>query len=107
MPEKCSQLFSPFARGDPYIIVRRFIIQTDQPSLWYLLEQRILTPEQQKWMDKLVGYDYEITYKRGKTNSVADAFSRVQGSPTLDAISIPQSSLLDDIKAPNGTDPYL
>lgn len=42
----------------PYILWRRFTIQTDQQSLRYLLEQRILKPEQQKWMGKLVGYDY-------------------------------------------------
>lgn len=91
----------------PYIIGRRFVIQTDQRSLRYLLEQRILTPEQQKWMGKLVGYDYEITYKPGNINSVADALSRVQGSPTLDAIFVPQSTIWDEIKALNGSDPYL
>lgn len=32
----------------PYILWRRFTIQTDQRSLRYMLEQRILTPEQQK-----------------------------------------------------------
>lgn len=32
----------------PYLLDRRFTIQTDQKSLCYLLEQRILTPEQQK-----------------------------------------------------------
>lgn len=84
----------------PYIIGRRFIIQTDQRSLRYLLEQ-------QKWMGKLAGYDYEIVYKPGNTNLVADALSRVHGSPTLDAIFVPQSSLWEDIKVLIQTDPYL
>lgn len=91
----------------PYIIGRRFIIQTDQRSLRYLLEQRILTPEQQKWMAKLVGYDYEITFKPGKSNGAADALSRVHGSPTLDAIFIPQSSIWNDLRGMTKTDPYL
>lgn len=91
----------------PYIIGRRFIIQTDQRSLRYLLEQRILTPEQQKWMGKLVGYDYEITYKPGKSNGAADALSRVHGSPSLDAIFIPQSSIWNDLRVLRDTDPYL
>lgn len=32
----------------PYLMGRRFTIQTDQRSLRYMLDQRILTPEQQK-----------------------------------------------------------
>ena len=32
--------------------------------------------EQQKWVTKLFGYDYEIIYKKGKENVVADALSR-------------------------------
>lgn len=58
-----------------------------------MLEQWILTQEQQKWMSKLVGYDYEIIYKSGKTNSAADALSRVPDSLVLTAISVPQASL--------------
>jgi len=42
------------------------------------LEQRIATPEQQKWVKKLLGYDYEITYKPGRDNNAADALSRVR-----------------------------
>jgi hypothetical protein len=33
-------------------------------------------PEQQKWVTKLFGYDYEIIYKKGKDNVVVDALSR-------------------------------
>lgn len=91
----------------PYLLGRKFTIQTDQRSLRYMLEQRILTPEQQKWMYKLVGYDYSIVYKPGKTNSAADALSRVPDSPVLAAISVPQTSIWTDLRALTTSNPYL
>jgi hypothetical protein len=40
------------------------------------LEQRLSSKEQQKWVTKILGYDFEIVYKKGKKNVVADALSR-------------------------------
>ena len=60
-------------RWRPYLIGRRFQSKTDHKSLKYFLERKILSPEQQKWVTKLLGFDYEITYKRWKENVVADA----------------------------------
>jgi hypothetical protein len=59
----------------PYILGQCFQIKTDHQSLKYFLEQCISSPEQQKWVTKLFGYDYEIIYKKGKDNVVADALS--------------------------------
>ena len=42
----------------------------------YLLEQRITTPLQQKWLTKLMELSYKIHYRKGKENVVADALSR-------------------------------
>jgi hypothetical protein len=50
----------------PYLLGRKFLIQTDQRSIKYLLEQHITTPEQQKLVSKLLGYKYEIVYKPDK-----------------------------------------
>jgi len=60
----------------PYLLGQHFQIKTDHQSLKYFLEQRISSPEQKKWVTKLFGYDYEIIYKKGKDNVVADALSR-------------------------------
>jgi hypothetical protein len=60
----------------PYLLGQCFQIKTDHQSLKYFLEQRISSPEQQKWVTKIFGYDYEIIYKKGKDNVVVDALSQ-------------------------------
>jgi hypothetical protein len=60
----------------PYLLGQCFQIKTDHQSLKYFLEQCISSHEQQKWVTKIFGYDYEIINKKGKDNVVADALSR-------------------------------
>ncbi|GKD04446.1 putative mitochondrial protein, partial [Tanacetum coccineum] len=57
--------------------------KTDHFSLKSLLEQRITTPAQMKWLPKLMGYDYEIMYKKGSNNGIVDALYRVNTSSQL------------------------
>lgn len=54
-----------------YLLGNKVYIRTDHQSLKYLLDQRITTTNQQKWVTKLMGLDYEISYKKGKENVVA------------------------------------
>ncbi|GJZ27288.1 retrotransposon-related protein [Tanacetum coccineum] len=60
-----------------YLLDIHFKIKTDHFSLKYLLNQRLTTPFQTKWLPKLLGFDYEISYNKGTENIVADALSRV------------------------------
>nr|GEV44482.1 hypothetical protein [Tanacetum cinerariifolium] len=64
--------------GRGYLLDRHFIIKTYHYSLKYLLDQRITTPVKMKWLPKLMGFDYEVKYKKGVENVAIDALSRVQ-----------------------------
>uniref|UniRef100_A0A2N9IK08 Integrase catalytic domain-containing protein n=1 Tax=Fagus sylvatica TaxID=28930 RepID=A0A2N9IK08_FAGSY len=59
-----------------YLLGRRFVVRTDHRSLQYLWSQKITTEAQQKWLHKLMGFDFKIEYKQGRYNCVADALSR-------------------------------
>ncbi|MFS7888928.1 putative nucleotidyltransferase, Ribonuclease H [Helianthus anomalus] len=59
-----------------YLLGSRFIVFTDQHSLKFHLQQRVSTPDQQNWVAKLLGYDFDIQYKPGRENRAADALSR-------------------------------
>ena len=92
----------------PYLLGRHFIIKRDHFSLKYLLKQKIATTFQSKWLPKLMGYDYEITYRKGKENIVADGLYRVVGAQLLAlALSTISSDLLETIKASWTQDPTL
>ena len=83
-----------------YLHGRHFVIQTDHHSLKYLLQQRITFLGQHAWSTKLMGYDYEISYKKGRENVLADALSIVPLSElVLMAISAISSDLMTQIQA--------
>ena len=61
----------------PYLMGGHFKVKTDHDSLKYFLEQRLSSQEQQKLVTKMLGYDFQIIYKKGKKDVVADAISRM------------------------------
>lgn len=72
-----------------YLLGRKFTIHTDQRSLRELMTQIVQTPEQHFYLAKLLGYSYQIVYKPGAQNKVADALSRIHNITT-------QQSFLED-----------
>ncbi|KAL9683893.1 hypothetical protein QQ045_021320 [Rhodiola kirilowii] len=71
-------------------------ICTDHQPLKSLLTQTIQTPDQQKWVAKLLGYDFEVIYTPGKDNGPADALSRLPEvtNHNLQAVSNPTLGIL-------------
>ena len=81
----------------PYLIGHKFVVRTDQKSLKFLLEQRLVAVEHQKWITKLLGYDFVVEYRAGVENKAADALSRRPEEVFLVALSIPQVNMVGEL----------
>jgi hypothetical protein len=70
-----------------YFASSSVIIRTDQQSLKYIHDQRLVEGIQHKLLVKLLGYNYKVEYKKGRENKAADALSRANHSSQVLAIS--------------------
>jgi hypothetical protein len=80
-----------------YLLGSKFLIRIDHNSLQYFLQQKTLSTEQQKWIEKIATFDMEILHKRGKDNVAVDALSRKYEETHVFAISIAIPEWLDEI----------
>ena len=87
------------AKWRKYLLGSKFSIRTDHNSLHHLFQQKMLSKEQQKWIEKIAAFDLEILHKRGKDNVVADALSRKDEEPTLLAMSVVVPEWLNEIRS--------
>ncbi|XP_072062187.1 uncharacterized protein [Arachis hypogaea] len=92
------------AKWRHYLLGQKFLIRTDHQGLRELMTQVILTPEQQHYLSKLLGYEFEIEYLPGKFNKVADALSKLgddEHHTQLQAFTAVQSNLLPTLLQAN------
>lgn len=89
-----------------YLIGHHFTILTDHQTLKYFLDQRITTPAQQKWLLKLLWYNYTLAYRPGNFNTTADALSRRQKLLSLIGISQPLFDCVANIQASYAVDQH-
>ncbi|XP_035543593.1 uncharacterized protein LOC118347680 [Juglans regia] len=94
-------LVSAVQKWRPYLLGHSFVVKTDHQSLKFLLDQRVGTPMQQKWILKLMGYDFLVEYKKGRENVVADALSRqeLENEVTVALITLSSWDWLTEIKS--------
>ncbi|GJT50116.1 putative mitochondrial protein [Tanacetum coccineum] len=82
-----------------------FVIETDASRMGTVgcglgfakVEGRITTPFQSKWLLKLLGYDYEIEYRKGADNAASDALSRIERQGALFSLLAGTSNELMDV----------
>ena len=59
-----------------YFVGQKFELKTDHCGLQHIFTQSDLNARQWHWSELLSEYDFEITYIKGTTNPVVDAFIR-------------------------------
>jgi len=87
-----------------YLLGEKFELFTDHQSLKYLFTQKDLNLRQQRWLEFLAAYDFEILYTPGKANVVADALSRKN---EIIASFVITSSLIDRISTLQKDDEFI
>jgi hypothetical protein len=85
-------IFEALKKWRHYFLGNKVLIKTDQRSLQYVGSQRLLEGIQHKLMLKLLEFDYEIQYKKGKENVAADALSRQFQQEENDSSTVSSSS---------------
>ena len=64
----------------PYVEGKKVTLYTDHRALIYLNKQDKLTGKQARWIGFINLFNYEIKYREGRINSVADGLSRQHAS---------------------------
>lgn len=77
-----------------YLLGERFELFIDHKSLKYLFSQRDLNLRQQRWLEFLASYNFDISYTPGKGNVVADALSRKKEELNLMIMEMKQLEIL-------------
>lgn len=92
----------------PYLFGRKFKIITDHRPLQWIMNLKEPSSRLTRWRLKLSEYDYTVIYKQGKSNTNADALSRVEiNNDELMSIVVNTSETdpaLDDSRTMSATD---
>jgi len=79
-----------------YLEGQRFTVITDHASLEFIKTQQNLSRRQARLLETLQANDFEVKYRPGKTNVVADALSRQAHLATISALTTQLEENLKD-----------
>ena len=94
------------AKWRHYLLGKRFLIKTDKQSLKELMSQTVQTPEQQYYLTKLLGYEFDIEYRTGNSNAAADALSRILAEHFHTYTAL-EGALVSEVRLANQSDQEL
>jgi hypothetical protein len=80
-----------------YLMGKRFELRTDHNGLKYLFDQPTLNAMENRWLEFLSEYDFDIKHIKGKENKVDDALTRRVHELHATTIIMYQSNLKDII----------
>lgn len=69
----------------PYLYGNRFLLETDHKALTWIMSKKEPAGKLHRWALELQAYDFDIKYRKGSENVVADALSRF---PVDDKVTI-------------------
>ena len=89
----------------------RFRLETDHKSLEHVKLSKEPSPRLIRWYDDLALYDFEIVYRPGSTNCLADSLSRLVPTPGQQSLAVivspmPDPELIANIKDGYAGDSY-
>ena len=90
------------------VLARKEVHGEDRPKVAEVsVGTTCCAPQYQRWVAKLLGYSFEVTYQPGLENKAVDALSRISPAVQLNQITAPAMIDVDIIKEETRQDPAL
>ena len=74
--KECLAILHTIEKYKPFLYGRKFSVITDHCGLCYLMKAKGLNGRLSRWALRLMEYDFDIKYNKGKNHSDADYLSR-------------------------------
>lgn len=75
--KECFAVLFGIEKFRPYVEGSKFIVVTDHVALKWLIRQQNLPDRLSRFVTRLVPYSFEVVHRKGKSNLVPDALSRM------------------------------